>query len=75
MRRILASSILALAALTAQAADPGDSGPAMKAAAAWLTTIDAGNYAEGWKATAPLFQKAAPEATWEGAVRDRKSVV
>jgi hypothetical protein len=34
-------------------------------AQAWLSTMDAGNYAQGWAAAAPYLQRAAPKEQWE----------
>ncbi|HEY1772562.1 MAG TPA: DUF4019 domain-containing protein [Gammaproteobacteria bacterium] len=53
--------------ITAFAADSADSGPAIKAANAWIALVDAGNYAESWKQAAPLFQQQVTESYWEKA--------
>jgi hypothetical protein len=53
------------AATPTRAAAPADSGPAIKAADAWLARVDAGDYAESWKQASPLFQQQMTEPEWE----------
>lgn len=64
MKHILALTALLFTATTGFAADTTDSGPAIKAAQAWMALVDAGNYAESWKQASPLFQQQVKEAEW-----------
>ena len=70
---LLAAAILALSAFAADEtpeATPAtplvlDTTPAMNVAETWLTSVDAGRYAESWDDAAAYFRGAVPKAQWE----------
>lgn len=68
MKRMFMFAVLVLAAFAVQAADTQDSGPAVKAADAWLALLDAGKYTDSWQQASPLFQKQESAAAWQKAL-------
>jgi hypothetical protein len=71
---LLGSSLAQSAEITAppEAGSAESTLAAQAAAEAWLKLIDAGEYVESWRQTAPIFQNQVPQARWEamvGAVR------
>jgi hypothetical protein len=58
----------AITALAAQGAEELDTAPAMAAAQAWLTLVDAGNYGRSWDDSAALFQEGIAKAQWQTAL-------
>ncbi|HEV2211978.1 MAG TPA: DUF4019 domain-containing protein [Gammaproteobacteria bacterium] len=68
-RVLLSTLLLSLAAMGVRAADAPDKDVAVKAAAAWLQSIDAGNYADSWSAAAPPFQQAVTASQWAAQLR------
>jgi hypothetical protein len=58
----LAASITALSAMGAEELDTA---PAMTAAQAWLTHVDAGSYGESWDESAALFQEKIAKVQWQ----------
>lgn len=69
---ILACSLLTLLSFTSST-HAGDSGAdavdqAVKAAKAWLTLCDSGNYAASWEGSAKLFRAAVTQEQWQQAL-------
>ena len=63
-------SILALALLTAGAqAQDSDTKAARAAVDAWLSLVDAANYAQSWETAATFFKNAIPSEKWQAAVK------
>lgn len=48
---------------------PQDLRPAMRAAEAWLETVDSGRYGVSWDAASTIFQDAIPRLRWEATVQ------
>jgi hypothetical protein len=87
-RTLVVAGLLATLCLATQAQAQSKAAPAgaveaaQTSALAWLGTIDAGNYAQSWKDSSALFQKAVGATQWEdvlkqvrtplGAVKERK---
>ena len=57
--------VLALVIPVAAAAADAGRDKAVEAAKAWLALVDAGDYAQSWKAASTLFQSHVTEAQWE----------
>ncbi len=66
-----ATALLLALALSAKADD--QTAPAVKAAEAWLSLVDSGDYAASWKEAAPVFKEAVSQAQWEAAVKSVRS--
>ncbi len=71
MRSLFAGIVLmsTLAVGAAHAAVPADAVLAVKAADAWLATVDSGQYGTSWKQASPLFQAAMSEQAWDQALQ------
>lgn len=75
MRKIIASTFMTLATLSAFAAEPDADSveKAQKAAQSWLDLVDANQYAATWDQAARPFQAAIDKAGWEQAVTAARS--
>jgi hypothetical protein len=55
----------AITALSALGAEELDAAPAMAAAQAWLTHVDAGRYAQSWDESAAVFRDGIAKVQWQ----------
>jgi hypothetical protein len=58
----------AITALSAMGAEELDTAPAMTAAQAWLTHVDAGRYGDSWDESAAFFRESIPKVQWQTAL-------
>jgi hypothetical protein len=63
----------AITALSAMGAEELDTAPAMTAAQAWLTRVDAGSYGESWDESAAYFQEKVPKVQWQTALDTKRA--
>ena len=64
---LLAITLLAFAAPVTTSAETPEAA-AESAALAWLTLVDAGNYAQSWNDASVLFRQSVTESQWQSAV-------
>lgn len=69
---LLLGAAMALA-LNAQAQTPEDIAAAQRAAEAWLSLADAGNYGQTWDDAAPQSQAMVAKAPWEAAIKTART--
>jgi len=74
MKLVVAACVVTLLSLTAPLAMSSDTpeAAAESAARAWLTLVDAGNYAESWSATSTLFRQRVPQSQWQSAASNAR---
>ena len=63
----------AITALSAMGAEELDTAPAMTAAQAWLTHVDAGSYGESWDESAAYFQEKVPKVQWQTSLDTKRT--
>src|SRR5450631_168551 len=63
----------AITALSAMGAEELDTAPAMTAAQAWLTRVDAGSYGESWDESAAYFQEKVPKVQWQTSLDTKRT--
>jgi hypothetical protein len=63
----------AITALSAMGAEELDIAPAMTAAQAWLTRVDAGSYGESWDESAAYFQEKVPKVQWQTSLDTKRT--
>ena len=64
---LLAMTLLAIGAPANSSAETPEAA-AESAALAWLTLVDAGNYAQSWNDASVLFRQSVTESQWQSAV-------
>jgi len=64
---LLAMTLLAIGAPATSSAETPEAA-AESAALAWLTLVDAGNYAQSWNDASVLFRQSVTESQWQSAV-------
>lgn len=52
-----------------------DTRPAMAAASAWLSLVDAGLYARAWEESASAFREKVPRVKWEAYLQDARAAL
>ncbi len=64
MKAFFLAGIMMLTSVVATASDP----KAINSATTWLKVVDAGNYAESWSQSGPMFQRQLSTQEWEKAL-------
>jgi hypothetical protein len=66
---VLACLVTASKSLAADDADAAVKQEAQKAAASWLSLVDAAKYPDSWSSAASVFRKAVTQQQWQAAVQ------
>jgi hypothetical protein len=68
MKLAVAICAITLLAITARAGIETPEAGAQSAALAWLSLVDAGNYAQSWSSASSVFRQKVSESQWQAAV-------